>query len=195
MKSVMKKFLVFLVLLLVLSTSFTSYAAAPKKYSSWVKSVENKIRTAPAKKKLTINAGQFTSFSPGIRDAMMERPDVQVTVKWKDNGEDKKFVIRAGTDVSQVFDEKGYAGFAYLQGFFGEKGNTAEAKAIQTRKGEIDNAVAIIALKSYAGNSETFNAYNYYTRYEDLQTAIGPDGDKLLEHFTNCGQEEGRIGN
>ena len=48
---------------------------------------------------LTIKAGQFTTFSPEIRDALMERPDVQVTVKWTQDGEDKKFVIKAGTDV------------------------------------------------------------------------------------------------
>ncbi|WP_022764583.1 hypothetical protein [Butyrivibrio sp. XPD2006] len=192
----MKKIItLFVVLLLALSIPVTSSAAGVTKYSSWSKSTAKKIRNADANKKLTIKAGQFTSFSPEIRDAMIERPDVQVTVKWNKDGTDMKFVIRAGTDVTQVFDEKGYAGFEYLQGFFGEKGNTKEAKAIQTRKGDIANAVTVVGLKSYAGNSEEFNAYQYYSRYEDLQTAIGPDGDKLLEHYNSFGKAEGRVGN
>ena len=184
-----------LILVLALSVPVTSYAAGATNYSSWSKSTAKKIRNADANKKLTINAGQFTSFSPEIRDALIERPDVQVTLKWKKDGTDMKFVIKAGTDVTQVFDENGYAGFEYLQGFFGEKGNTPEAKAILTRKDDIKTAVAIVGLKSYVGNNEEFNAYQYYSRYEDLQSAIGPDGDKLLEHYNSYGKAEGRVGN
>lgn len=192
----MKKIItLFVVLLLALSIPVTSSAAGVTKYSSWSKSTAKKIRNAEANKKLTIKAGQFTSFSPEIRDAMIERPDVQVTVKWMKNGNDMKFVIKAGTDVAQVFDENGYAGFEYLQGFFGEKGNTKEAKAILTRKDDIATAVAVVGLKSYVGNNEEFNAYQYYSRYEDLQSAIGPDGDKLLEHYNSCGKAEGRVAN
>ena len=197
----MKKLIIAIATLLMLtmtiSASFTSYAgtagAKPQKYSSWSASTAKKISNAAAKKKLTINAKQFTAFSPAIRDAMIERPDVQVTVKWTDNGEAKKFVILSGTDVSKVFDENGYAGFVYLQNYFGEKGNTEQAKAIRTRKGEIDNVVTVLGLKSYAGNTAEFNAYTYYQKYEDLRVAIGPDGDKLLEHYNTHGKAEGRV--
>ncbi|SFC95385.1 hypothetical protein [Butyrivibrio sp. YAB3001] len=190
----MKRLLVLFFIVLVLCLPITSYAAGAKSYESWAKSTANKIKDASAGKKVTIKGGEYTSFSPGIRDAMIERPDVQVTVKWKKNGEDMKFVIRAGTDVAQVFDENGYAGFEYLQGFFGENGKTDAAKAILTRKAEAKNMVTVLNLKNYAGNSDQFNAYNYYTRYADLQTAIGPDGDKLLEHYNNYGIAEGRVG-
>ncbi len=194
----MKKILLRLVALMMviaigLSISISGYAAVAKnKYASWTNSVVKKIGNATANKKLTISTDMYTSFAPAVRDALMERPDIQLTVKWKQDGETKKFVILAGTDVSQVFDEKGYAGFAYLQGFFGEKGKTVEAKAIQTRKNDIPIAAAVVNLKSYAGNNDEFNAYNYYKRYEDLQTAFGPDGDKLLNHYISCGKKEGR---
>ena len=50
------------------------------------------------------------------------------------------------------------------------------------------------ALKSYKKNSSEFNAYNYYSRYTDLQSAIGPNGDALLKHWNEFGKKEGRIG-
>lgn len=51
---------------------------------------------------------------------------------------------------------------------------------------------AVEALKTYSGNTTEFNAYNYYMRYSDLQTAIGADGDKLLAHYNKYGKTEGR---
>ena len=52
---------------------------------------------------------------------------------------------------------------------------------------------AVEALKTYKGNTTEFNAYNYYTRYADLQTAIGANGDALLQHYNQYGKAEGRI--
>lgn len=153
MKELMKRLMLVLVVLLMFTTPVTSHAATDystqvdkkgqSKYVSWTKSTAKKISNAAANKKVTISAGTYTSFSPNIRDAMIERPDVQVTVKWNNNGTDMKFVIPAGTDVKQVFDENGYAGFAFLQEFFGEKGKTAQAKAIKT----IDTKAAAEAAK------------------------------------------------
>ena len=48
------------------------------------------------------------------------------------------------------------------------------------------------ALKSYKGNTATFNAYTYYINNVDLQIAIGADGDKLLAHYNNYGKAENR---
>lgn len=48
------------------------------------------------------------------------------------------------------------------------------------------------ALKSYSGNTAEFNAYNYYTRYPDLQSAFGPNGDALKKHYNEFGKGEGR---
>lgn len=52
--------------------------------------------------------------------------------------------------------------------------------------------VAKEALKSYKGNTSSFNAYIYYTSNPDLQSAIGADGDKLLAHYNNYGKAENR---
>ncbi len=49
------------------------------------------------------------------------------------------------------------------------------------------------ALKTYKGNTKDFNAYDYYMNNTDLQTAIGPDGEALLEHYNEYGKKEGRI--
>ena len=140
MKELMKRLMLVLVVLLMFTTPVTSHAATDystqvdkkgqSKYVSWTKSTAKKISNAAANKKVTISAGTYTSFSPNIRDAMID-------------GTDMKFVIPAGTDVKQVFDENGYAGFAFLQEFFGEKGKTAQAKAIKT----IDTKAAAEAAK------------------------------------------------
>jgi hypothetical protein len=34
----------------------------------------------------------------------------------------------------------------------------------------------------------------YYNNNVDLQSAVGNGGQKLLEHFVNCGMDEGRKG-
>ncbi|WP_295095396.1 hypothetical protein [Ruminococcus sp.] len=48
------------------------------------------------------------------------------------------------------------------------------------------------ALKTYKGNNSEFNAYNYYSRYPDLQSVFGPNGDALKKHYNEFGKGEGR---
>lgn len=50
-------------------------------------------------------------------------------------------------------------------------------------------------LRTYSGNTSEFNAYTYYTRYADLQSAIGANGDALLKHWQAYGKAESRIAN
>ena len=54
---------------------------------------------------------------------------------------------------------------------------------------------AVEALKTYSGNTSEFNAYTYYMRYADLQSAVGANGDALLKHWQAYGKAEGRIAN
>ena len=54
---------------------------------------------------------------------------------------------------------------------------------------------AVEALKTYKGNTKDFNAYTYYKNYPDLQTAIGANGDALLQHYNKSGKAEGRVAN
>ena len=74
-----------------------------------------------------------------------------------------------------------------------QKKAPAKTTAATTTTSTSDKKVE--ALKSYKKNSSEFNAYNYYSRYTDLQSAIGPNGDALLKHWKNeFGKKEGRIG-
>ena len=76
------------------------------------------------------------------------------------------------------------------------KGYTACSKchpATQTTAAkETDVSKEAEALKTYKGNNNEFNAYTYYMNNADLQTAIGPNGDALLKHYTENGKAEGR---
>lgn len=53
-------------------------------------------------------------------------------------------------------------------------------------------SAAVEALKIYRGNTSEFNAYQYYTRYPDLQVAYGANGDALIKHYCEHGKAEGR---
>lgn len=64
-------------------------------------------------------------------------------------------------------------------------GTAASATATESKE--------VQALKTYKGNTTTFNAYDYYINNVDLQTAIGADGDALLKHYNEHGKAEGRI--
>ena len=54
---------------------------------------------------------------------------------------------------------------------------------------------AVDSLKNFTGNTAEFNAYYYYTNYPDLQSAIGADGAKLLQHYNQYGKAEKRVAN
>ncbi len=64
-------------------------------------------------------------------------------------------------------------------------GTAASATATESKE--------VQALKTYKGNTTTFNAYDYYINNVDLQTAIGADGDALLKHYNEHGKAEGRV--
>ena len=107
--------------------------AANKKYVTWTRNVAKKITNATPSKKLTVSTTIYTSFPSYVIEALDKRPDVTLVVKWVSNGQDLSFTIPAGTDVMKVLDENGFAGFLYLQGLFGPKGNTKAAKKLKTR--------------------------------------------------------------
>lgn len=108
--------------------------AANKKYVTWTKNVAKKITNATPSKKLTVSTAVYTSFPSYVIEALDKRPDVTLVVNWVSNdGQELTFTIPAGTDVMKVLDENGFAGFLYLQGLFGPKGNTKAAKALRTK--------------------------------------------------------------
>lgn len=69
----------------------------------------------------------------------------------------------------------------------------ASKKAKTTTKTKTKEDSAVEALKTYKGNTKEFNAYTYYMNYEDLQTAIGADGEALLKHYNDYGKAEKRV--
>ena len=107
--------------------------AADKKYVTWTRNVAKTITNATPSKKLTISTTIYTAFPSYVIEALDQRPDVTLVVKWVYEGQDFSFTIPAGTDVMKVLDENGFAGFLYLQGLFGPKGNTKEAKKLRTK--------------------------------------------------------------
>lgn len=108
--------------------------AANKKYVNWTKNVAKKITNATPSKKLKISTTIYTSFPSYVIEALDKRPDVTLVVTWVSNdGQELTFTIPAGTDVMKVLDENGFAGFLYLQGLFGPKGNTKAAKKLKTK--------------------------------------------------------------
>ena len=107
--------------------------AANRKYVSWTRNVAKKITNATPSKKLKISTTIYTSFPNYVIEALDKRPDVTLVVTWVSNGQELTFTIPAGTDVMKVLDENGFAGFLYLQGLFGPKGNTKAAKKLRTK--------------------------------------------------------------
>ena len=107
---------------------------ANKKYATWTQNVAKKITNATPSKKLTVSTTIYTSFPSYVIEALDKRPDVTLVVNWTSNdGQELTFTIPAGTDVMKVLDANGFAGFLYLQGLFGPKGNTKEAKNLRTK--------------------------------------------------------------
>ena len=108
--------------------------AANRKYVTWTQNVAKKITNATPSKKLTVSTAIYTSFPSYVIEALDKRPDVTLVVNWTSNdGQELTFTIPAGTDVMKVLDANGFAGFLYLQGLFGPKGNTKEAKKLRTK--------------------------------------------------------------
>lgn len=108
--------------------------AANRKYVTWTQNVAKKITNATPSKKLTVSTTIYTSFPSYVIEALDKRPDVTLVVNWTSaDGQELTFTIPAGTDVMKVLDANGFAGFLYLQGLFGPKGNTKEAKKLRTK--------------------------------------------------------------
>ena len=74
-------------------------------------------------------------------------------------------------------------------------GNGIQAEAARIEKPEVIKAQKDMKSEEITDYSVIFNADYYYTRYPDLQAAIGKDVDALFEHFIECGMKEGRMGN
>ena len=66
-----------------------------------------------------IETGLWLSFDSSVLDAIAARPDVAVKITFRYKGEWYTVTIPAGSDISALKNEEGYAGFLYLGSVFG----------------------------------------------------------------------------
>ena len=88
----------------------------------FVKNTIEKIQKAGNGATVVINTKRWYSFPKSVFEALAARPDVSLTVNYLSEGykgDPMTFTIPAGTDVSMLPDENGYAGFTFLGGIFG----------------------------------------------------------------------------
>ncbi len=152
----------------------------------------NTVYAAEATQKLTADQNVFFARYMFSADVNGDEYAAQNAVKWynKNNPYSQSDIIAVVNYMINVH-AKNYPAQAdraqALQDAF-----IAAGISLDTSSSATTNTSSIEALKTYSGNTSEFNAYNYYTRYADLQTAIGADGDALLAHYNNYGKAEGR---
>jgi hypothetical protein len=91
-------------------------------YYIFNKETTEKIRKAKQGATVKIETSRWISFHKMVMEALAERPDVTLEVSFLDEGHKgmrKSFTIPAGTDVTYLVDDKGFAGFIFLTNKFG----------------------------------------------------------------------------
>ncbi len=91
-------------------------------YYIFNKETTEKIRAAKQGETVKIETRRWISFHKMVAEALAERKDVTVEVSFLDQGHKGNpytFTIPAGTDLTPLFDESGFAGFMYLGNKFG----------------------------------------------------------------------------
>ena len=87
----------------------------------FVQNTINNIVKAPLGGTVVIDTDRWYSFPKSVFDALAARPDLTLTVNYLSEGfkgDPMTFTIPAGTDVSTLPDENGFAGFTFLGGIF-----------------------------------------------------------------------------
>jgi hypothetical protein len=92
-------------------------------YYIFNKETTEKIRRAKQGETVKIETARWISFHKMVMEALADRPDVTLEVSFLDEGHKgtrKIFTIPAGTaDLTSLVDDKGFCGFIYLSGKFG----------------------------------------------------------------------------
>lgn len=76
------------------------------------------IYGAQPEEQVVITTDRWISFDKRVLDAMSERSDVSILIRYRDQGEEYQVLLPAGADVSSLGDEKGFCGFRYLSQIF-----------------------------------------------------------------------------
>lgn len=92
-------------------------------YYLFSQNAENKINKAPVGGTVSVETTRWLSFQGYVLDALAKRPDVTLSVTFRENGykggDMKTVTIPAGYDAASLKDANGYCGFKYLAGVFG----------------------------------------------------------------------------
>ncbi|MBR0091108.1 MAG: putative Ig domain-containing protein [Lachnospiraceae bacterium] len=98
------------------------YSVPMTAYYVFNRNTAEKIRKAEQGATLLIETRRWISFHKMVMQALADRPDVTLQVRFLDGeyrGNLMTFTIPAGTDTLSLTNEEGYCGFLYLGGIFG----------------------------------------------------------------------------
>jgi hypothetical protein len=88
-------------------------------YAVFNSNAQQKILTAPAGSKVTVDTERWISFHKSVLQALAYRPDVSLEVNFLSEGhkgDRMSFTIPAGTDINALLNNEDYCGFLYLNG-------------------------------------------------------------------------------
>ncbi len=92
-----------------------SYGEVPNSaYASFQREVIQAIENAK-EGEVVISTELWVSFHKKVLEAISDRTDVTVRIRYRYRGASYELVIPSGTDVSGMADEKGFCGFRYLE--------------------------------------------------------------------------------
>ena len=87
-------------------------------YASFLDYAAGIIRGAQPSERVVVDTDRWISFDRRVLDAIKERADVSILLRYRDQGEEHQILIPAGTDVSSLGDENGFCGFRYMRQIF-----------------------------------------------------------------------------
>lgn len=90
-------------------------------YAAFLKEAVLAIQNARTEE-VVINTDRWVSFNQTVLQAIAQRPDVTVIIRYQYQKEACEVTIPAGADVSALADENGFCGFRYLNQVFDENG-------------------------------------------------------------------------
>lgn len=76
------------------------------------------IRKAQPAEQVVVDTDRWISFDKRVLDAIKERADVSILIRYRDQGEEHQVLLPVGADVSSLGDENGFCGFRYLRQIF-----------------------------------------------------------------------------
>lgn len=87
-------------------------------YVSFLDCAAGMIREAQPAEQVVVDTDRWISFDKRVLDAIKERADVSILIRYFDRGEEHQVLLPAGVDVSSLEDENGFCGFRYLSQIF-----------------------------------------------------------------------------